>query len=151
MIVVIALWVVATVAYGYATVSAKLALPPSSDLYANTAGFQAFEFVLGKVPALLILLFTTLAFQFLFLHAEPPPVLPAFGRRLLSVTLYSGIAIAIGLLVQFMLVADVPYNPWYQRDEQLLLQFLLTRLPAVAAVVAVTLGAELWWLKSRAR
>ena len=150
MLVVIALWVVLVTGYGYATVSAKLALPPSPELYTNSAGFQALSFVFAKVPALVVLLFTVLGFQVLFLHAQPPPTISLSGRRLMRRTLYLGIAVICALLMWFMFTTDVQYNPWFQYDEQLVLHFLKTRLPIYAVVLALVLSGELWWLRSRA-
>jgi len=146
----IGLWLVATLVYGYITVRSKLALPPSGDLYTNSASFQALSFVMGKVPALLAALLVVLAFQVLFLHARASLVTPG-AIRLFRGTAFVGIILLIASLAHYVMTATIESNPWYQREEQLVLTFMLARLPLLAFILLLVLGGEIRWLKSRAR
>jgi hypothetical protein len=149
-LLLIGFWLLATVVYGYTTVSSKLALPPSGDLYAHTATYQALSFVLLKLPALLSVLVVLLAFQVMFSHARQSRVSPG-GMRLFLGTVLIGTILLIGSLVHYVMTAAVEWNPWFQRDEQLVLAFMLARLPLIAFLLLLVLVGELRWLKSRAR
>ncbi|HYV18755.1 MAG TPA: hypothetical protein VFC25_06980 [Verrucomicrobiae bacterium] len=149
-LILIAVWFVTVVVYGYITVRAKLALPPSGDLYANTWSFQALSFVAFKLPALVALLLVVLAFRVLFSRARASLVNPG-AIRLFRSTAFVGIILLAGSLAHYIMTATVEWNPWYQREEQLVLRFMLARLPLLAVTLLLVLGGEIRWLRSRAR
>ena len=149
-LIVIGIWLAMTLVYGYLTVRAKQALPPSGDLYTNSASFQALSFVLGKVPALFAILLVIFAFQIIFLHARASLVTPG-SIRLFRGTALVGIIVLAGALAHYVMTATIERNPWYQPTEQLILTFMLGRLPVLAFILLLVLGGEIWWLKSRAR
>jgi len=144
------MWFLVVLVYGYITVRSKLALPPSGDVYANTASFQTLSFVLFKLPALVAILVLAFAFQVLLSSARASLVTPG-QVRLFRCTMFAGIIFLAGALVHYVMTATIEWNPWFQRDEQLVLTFMLARLPLLGFILLLVLGAEVWWLKSRAR
>src|SRR5262245_63633722 len=93
MLIVMLFWSVLVAGYGYLTVAAKLALPPSAEFYTNTIEFQVFSFAVAKLPALIALLFTILGFQLLLSHAQSLPAISTGGQRLVRGTFYAGLVV----------------------------------------------------------
>jgi len=139
-------WMVLVTVYGYATVAAKMALPPSADVYARTVEFQALMFLIFKLPPLIVVFMVVLAFRAFFRHARQA----CRNLRFLRLTFGVGIAITTVGLLRFIYFGKVDVNPWFQHDEQLVLHFMLIHLPVYAALIGLALASELWWLESRA-
>jgi hypothetical protein len=143
------IWCVLTMVYGYATVREEMALPPSAEEYTQSPMYQAITFLGLKFPALFVLLLVVLGFQAFFQHIRASAVSQR-GMWLLRGTLYSGIIVIGVAWLWTEATSDLPFNPWFQYDEQILLWFMLKRLPLYASMLGLVLAGELQWLRPRA-
>jgi len=149
MLVAVLLWLLLAVSYGYATVSSKLALPPTPELYVHTVGFQVLQFVYFKLPALSVLLGVVLAAQF-FLAQIRRSLLPPHSKKLLRFSLGVAVAVLFVTAGWYNLASSIAYNPYFQRDEQLALAFLGSWVPGLSILMAGVLVAEYQWLRKKA-
>jgi hypothetical protein len=149
IIFTIVIWSFLVGVYGVATVASKLSLPPSGDTYAHTPGFQVLQFVAFKLPAMLSVLVASLAVVVTLWQVARSPLATSEKRRLRA-----SLSIGMGLFVVAALwhnaIATTLYNPYFQRDEQLALQFLTHWAPVFYLAVGVALAAQYWWLNRRA-
>lgn len=145
VLTMIGIWAFLTGLYAYSTVSSKLSLPPTGDLYAHTLSFQVFQFAYFKLLAMVLLLAFALATQVVLARVSRI-ALGSRAKRLLRTTLWLGAGFTLLAALWHNATATTPYNPYFQRDEQLALQFMATRLPLVGLLVGVVLAAEWRWL-----
>lgn len=144
------LWLIAAAAYAYATVEAKLALPPGGDTYAHTVSFQVISFIAFKGPSLLCLLGVSMACA-VFLARLRTSDLSARATVVMRATFWSLVGAAVAALPWAISRPVVDYNPYFWPAEQQVLGFMMTWLPGLAVVGALILAMEYRWLRQAAR
>jgi hypothetical protein len=143
--VTVSIWAALAAAYGYSTVRSKLMLPPTGDTYAHTVGFQVLSFLWLKLPGLVVVLVVTLLIHAFVTGIRASSLSPS-GKRLLSTTLWLGVAATLMAAIWFVGTDSTPLNPYFQRNEQMALRFLTVRLPVVGLVLGAILAAQYRWL-----
>jgi len=143
-------WLAGTLAYGCWTVATKLALPPTGDLYAHTVSFQVIQFIMFKGPSLVCLLLVSLMSQ-VFLARAHQSDLGTSSKRVVLLTFWSLVALAVAGMVWASLQPVRNYKPYFHPVEQQVLQFMVGWLPLLGLVGAAVLITELRWLMRIAR
>ena len=141
VVLMISAWVVGAALYGFLTVSAKLALPPSAELYTRTTSFQVMQFVFFKLSPLVFLLGGSLAIFF---------SLAQFHARTRSTFLTSVMAVLYVVLVAiyavfFIVTSTMQWNPYFNPTEQRILTFLLTPFSLLTLSFVVVLLLPFRW------
>ena len=149
ILVTIGIWGMLTGLYAVTTISSKLALPPSGDTYANTFSYQLLQFVVFKMPALIALLAAALTTQ-IFMFRIKRERFNSRAKNILRVTLWAGLGFTLLIAAWHNATANTPFNPYFQRDEQLALEYAITLMPICLLLVGLVLAAEWRWLPRRA-